>query len=40
MRLSLGKTDHTDLTANVLADLGIDSETENNDELVDNLILM
>ena len=36
MRLSLGTTDQTQLTANVLADLGLDSETENNDEL-DNI---
>ena len=33
MRLSLGETDQTNLTANVLADLGLDSDTENNDEL-------
>ena len=34
MKLSLGETDYTDLTANVCADLGLDSETEiNNDEL-------
>ena len=33
MRLRLGETDQTDLTANVLADLGVDSDTENNDEL-------
>ena len=33
MRLSLGETDQTDSTANVLADLGLDSEFENNDEL-------
>ena len=31
MRLSLGETDQTHLTAYVLADLGLDSETENND---------
>ena len=32
MKLSLGETDYTDLTANVLANLGLDSETENNNE--------
>ena len=36
MRLSLGEADHTDLTANGLADLGLDSETDNKDELLDN----
>ena len=28
MRLSLGEADHTELTANGLADLGLDSETD------------
>ena len=36
MRLSLGEADHTDLTANGLADLSLDSETDNKDELLDN----
>ena len=35
MKLSLGATDSTDLTANVLADLGLDSETENNNDELD-----
>ena len=32
MKLSLGETDYTVLTVNVLANLGLDSETENNNE--------
>ena len=35
MKLSLGETDYTDLTANVFADLGLDSETENNNDELD-----
>ena len=38
MGLSLGEADHTDLTANGLADLGLDSETDNKDELLDILM--
>ena len=40
MGLSLGEADHTDLTANGLADLGLDSETDNKDELLDILLIL
>ena len=35
MKLSLGETDYNDLTANLLADLGLDSETESNNDGLD-----